>query len=47
MILLEIDTQSISGIDHCLLGSFSPLTLAETDPRAAAVLVEEFDAGGL
>jgi hypothetical protein len=29
-----------------LLGLFGPLTLAETDTRAAAVLVDEFDAGG-
>jgi hypothetical protein len=26
---------------------FGPLTLAETDPGAAAVLVDEFDAGQL
>jgi hypothetical protein len=25
---------------------FGPLTLAETDPRAAAVLIDELDAGG-
>jgi hypothetical protein len=29
----------------CLLGLFGPLTLAEADTRAAAVLVDEFDAG--
>jgi hypothetical protein len=27
-----------------LLGLFGPLTLAQTDARAAAVLVDEFDA---
>ena len=31
--------------DHYLLGLFSPLALAETDPRSASVFVDEFDAG--
>ena len=30
----------------CLFGLFSPLTLAEADPWATAVLVDEVDAGG-
>jgi hypothetical protein len=30
-----------------LLGLLRPLTLAEADTRATAVLVDEFDAGGL
>jgi hypothetical protein len=30
-------------MSFCLLRLFRPLTLAETDPWAAAVLVDEFD----
>jgi hypothetical protein len=38
-------TPDFIGLTVPLCGSFGPLTLAETDPWAAAVLVNELDAG--
>jgi hypothetical protein len=35
----------MAAVSFCLLSLFGPLTLAETDPWAAAVRVDEFDAG--